>query len=280
MDPHLDVVELAIEALARQQLLVRAALDQLPLVQDEDQVDVPDGRQAMGDHERRPADREPVEGVEDHRLGHRVDGRRRLVEDQDGRALQKRPGHAYALALADGQLRAALAQLGLIAVGKTRDEVVRVGGSGGFDDLRLRRLQPPIADVVADRAGEKLRDLEYDADLLPQRPYLQLPHVDPVDEDAARLRVVEALDQADESRLPRTRRTHDRDALSRLDRKRDALERAGPSRIVEIDVIECHLAPRLLEVHGIWCIDDVRAGVEQVENALQADQLKLHRADR
>ena len=46
----------------------------------------------------------------------RVDRRRRLVEDQDRRVLEERARDGDALALAAGELRAALAELGLVAL--------------------------------------------------------------------------------------------------------------------------------------------------------------------
>ena len=69
----------------REQLVVRAVLDDPALVDHEDQVGVDDRRQPVRDHERRPADHQPLERVEDDGLGPRVDRRRRLVEDQDRR---------------------------------------------------------------------------------------------------------------------------------------------------------------------------------------------------
>ena len=64
----------------------------------------------MGDHERRAADHQPVERVEDDRFGLRVDRRGRLVEDQDRRVLEERARDRDPLPLAAGQLRAALAE--------------------------------------------------------------------------------------------------------------------------------------------------------------------------
>ena len=114
--PLLGLVELAVEAVLREQLVVRALLDDPAVVEHDDQVGVPHGREAVGDHERRPAHHQLVERVEDHGLGPRVDRRRRLVEDEDRRVLEERAGDADALALAAGELRTPLAELGLVAL--------------------------------------------------------------------------------------------------------------------------------------------------------------------
>ena len=132
LDPRLGLVELVVEALLREQLVVRSLLDQLAVVQDEDQVGVADRGQPVGDHERGAALHQVLERVEDHGLGLGVDRGGRLVEDQDRRVLDEGARHADALALAARELCAPLAELGLVAVRQARDEVVGVG-----------RLAPP-----------------------------------------------------------------------------------------------------------------------------------------
>ena len=101
---------------------MRAALDDLALVEDDDLVGVDDGRQAVGDHQRRAVGGDPVERRLDLALGVDVEGRGRLVEDQDRRRLQHRAGDGDALLLAAGQFQAALADLGRVAVGQAGDE--------------------------------------------------------------------------------------------------------------------------------------------------------------
>ena len=59
-----------------------------------------------------------------HRLlAHRVEVRRRLVEDQDRRVLEERAGDRHALALAARELRAALAHDRVEAVRQRRHEL-------------------------------------------------------------------------------------------------------------------------------------------------------------
>ena len=64
-------------------------------------------------------------GLVDEPRRHRVDGGRGLVHHQDGRLLDQRARQAQALALAAGQRRGALAQLGVVALGQVDDELVR-----------------------------------------------------------------------------------------------------------------------------------------------------------
>ena len=78
-----------------------------------------------------------------------VEARGRLVQDQDRRVGQEGAGDRHPLALAAGQLDAALADQGGVALRQARDEVVGVGEPRRRLDLRLRRAGPAVGDVLA-----------------------------------------------------------------------------------------------------------------------------------
>ena len=61
-----------------------------------------------------------------------------------------------------------LADRRVVAARACRDEVVRVGGLGGGDDLRLARAGAPDGDVVAHRAAEQEHVLADIGELTPQ----------------------------------------------------------------------------------------------------------------
>src|SRR5262249_12503463 len=84
------VVQLAVAACLGEELLVRAALDDLPVLEDENLVGALDGRQAMGDDERGPSLAQRPEAVLNHRLAFAVEARRRLVQDEDARVGENR----------------------------------------------------------------------------------------------------------------------------------------------------------------------------------------------
>ncbi len=69
----------------------------------------------MGDGDHRLAGHQPVEALLDRRLDLRIERRGRLVEDQDRRVLEQHAGDGDALALAAGELDAALADMGVEA---------------------------------------------------------------------------------------------------------------------------------------------------------------------
>ena len=87
-------------------------------------------------------------------------------------------------------------------------------------------------EVVPDRAGEEERLLGHDADLAAQRVQRHVADVDAVDEHAAALGVVEAVDELGHRRLARPGRPDERDALARGDRRGRRGESTGRRRVV------------------------------------------------
>ena len=65
-----------------EQFAVRSAFDDAPLVHDQDQVGALDGRQAVGDHQRGPVGRGPLQRRLDVALRLGVQRRGGFVEDQ------------------------------------------------------------------------------------------------------------------------------------------------------------------------------------------------------
>src|SRR5712691_9513940 len=82
MSPVLELIEAVVDAALREEILVRAHLNDAALVQHDDPVDVLDGRETVSDDDRRPAGHELRERVLDEVLGLRVDRRRGLVEHE------------------------------------------------------------------------------------------------------------------------------------------------------------------------------------------------------
>ena len=93
----------------------------------------------------------------DMALGFGIERGGRLVEQDDRRVLDQRPRDGDALALAAGELQAVLADLRVVAGREAHDEIVRMGGLGGGDDLRFAGAELAERDVVADGAAEQVR---------------------------------------------------------------------------------------------------------------------------
>ncbi len=128
-----------------------------------------DGGEPVRDDQRRASLAQLGDRLLHVTLGFRIQRRGRLVEQDDRRILDQRARDRDALALAAGQLHAMLADRRIVAGGKAEDEVVRMRGLGGGDDLRFAGAEPAERDVVADGAAEQLHDLADIGDLPAQR---------------------------------------------------------------------------------------------------------------
>ena len=180
---------------------MRAALDDHAVVEHENLVGVDDGRQPMRDDQRGAIARHAVELVLDVPLGVAVERRGRLVEQQDRRALQNGAGNGDALLLAARQFQAALADFGLVALGRAPDEAVDLRLARRLLDLGVARIPAAVADVVADGVVEQHGILRHHADGGAQRSLRHIADVLAVDQDAAAADVVEAKQQPRDRRL-------------------------------------------------------------------------------
>src|SRR5687768_10168623 len=79
--PVLDLVQLPVQTAVIHQLFVRAALADLPVVEDQDGVGGADGGEAVGDDDRGAAVEQGLDGVLDQKLGLGVDRGGGFVED-------------------------------------------------------------------------------------------------------------------------------------------------------------------------------------------------------
>ena len=183
----------------------------------------------MRQDQRGAPDHQPIQRLLDHRLVLCVDRGQRLVQHQDRRVAQQRPGDGDALALAAREARAAFADHGLIAIGQRFDEVMRVGGAGGGDKLGLVGVGAAETQVVLDRAVEQVGVLRHDGDHPAHRLRVERAQVLPADADRAALRVVQAEQQAHDGGLAGAAGPDDADALAGGDAEGQALVRGAPA---------------------------------------------------
>src|SRR4051812_19377392 len=110
VEADLEIVEAAVfPAGYLEELFVGALLEYAALLEDEDEVGLAHGREAMRDDERGLALHELVQGLRDDLLGAGVEGGSGLVEDEDARVAEDGAGDGDTLFLPHGELDAALA---------------------------------------------------------------------------------------------------------------------------------------------------------------------------
>ena len=165
------------------------------VVEHEDHVGVLHRGDALRDDDLRRVGDLRRERLADQRVGARVDGACRVVENQNLRVLQQGARDAQALLLAAGDVGAALFDVGVVALREGADEVVRLRELAGVDELLVRRVLVAPAQVLLDRAGEQHVFLQHHRDRAAQRVEVVAAHVDAADLHGALLHVVQAGDE-------------------------------------------------------------------------------------
>src|SRR5438552_260924 len=100
---ELPRVEAVVEAAAREELRVRALLDDAAPVEHQDPVRALDRRQPVRDHDRRAATHQTVKGLLNEEFALVVERAGGLVEEKDPGVAKDRPGDGDALPLSDRQ---------------------------------------------------------------------------------------------------------------------------------------------------------------------------------
>ncbi len=94
--------QLSVRALDARKLVMRAALDDGAVIQNDDLIAIPDRAQAVRDYQAGAAP--PAQVVVNRRLGPGVQGAGRLVENQNRRGPDERSGYFQALPLAPAEI--------------------------------------------------------------------------------------------------------------------------------------------------------------------------------
>ena len=156
----------------------------------------------------------------------RVEVRRRLVREYDGRLLDEGARYRDTLLLAAGHFhRAAVFHPGKADLGENREHpLVDLQVAQALHELKRKR------DVLArGENGNQVIALEDKTDFLLARqvplPAAEPRELLPVEGDLARADRIEATDQIEERRLPRARRPGEREKLALTDLERDAPKR-------------------------------------------------------
>ena len=154
-------MDFAVDFAARHQLVVGTGVRDLSVLQHDDQVGVLHGSHALGDNQLGRFGDEGAETRADLRVRPGVHRAGAVVENQDLRLFQQRPGDAQPLLLAAGYVRSALFDPGVVFVGEILDKGIRLRQPAGLLDFLVRGVFIAPAQVVPDRAAEQFVLLQH-----------------------------------------------------------------------------------------------------------------------
>ena len=255
-----------------------AAFGDTPFIEHDDLVGMGDRRQPVRDDQRRASLRYLRQRRLDFVLGAAVQRRGGLVQDQDRRIFQQGAGNCHPLLLAAGQFQAAFADLRVIAVRQLGDKAVERRAARRLLDLRLGRALAAIADIVADAVVEQDAVLRHDADRPAQAVLGDFGYVLAVDQDAARLRIVEAEQQPRDRRLAGPRRPDNRQRPVCRHLEIQPVQNLAVPVIVEHHILEPHHAIGNRQGLRSRLVDNLLFGVDQLEHRVHVDQPLADRA--
>src|SRR5215218_6241363 len=203
-----------VNAAAREQPAVVSRLDDAPGRHHEDAVAMDHRFEAVGDEHDRAATAKREKRLDEAPLVLGVEGARRLVEDQERRPAQERPGDGDALALAAGEVLPTLGENGVVSFGLLGDERRGACEPRRLGDLGPARARPAIADVLADCRRQ-------DDAVLPDERHVGadvgetgVAEVDAVEAQRAGGRVVEAQHEREKGALAGAARADEGDELA------------------------------------------------------------------
>ena len=191
------------------------ALDDLSVLQNHDGVGIPHGGETVGDHEGGPFCHQTIHALLDVFFRSRIDGARRLIEDQDRRLGYRRSRDIKKLPLALAQVRAVALKNGVIALWKPHDKGMGRCHLRRLNDLFIGGIQSSVTDIFHDRPRKQMGVLKHHGDMAAQLVPLNMADINAVDSDGPALDIVEAVDEVRDRRLSGSRGTYEGDLLPR-----------------------------------------------------------------
>ena len=229
-----------------------------PVIEHDDTVRVLHGADALRDDDLRRLRDIGGKGLLDLRIRARVDGARRVIENKHLRLFQQRAGDAQALLLAAGDVRAALLDIGVIAVRHGGNEFIRTREHAGVTELLVRGVFVAPAEIFGDRTRKQLVFLQHHGNGVAQRLQIIIAHVHAAERQPAAGDIVQTRDELHERGLGRARAADDADRLAGTDVQINVIEhlfvRLGgvdKAHVVKVDRTVAHGHDRVLRLADI-----------------------------
>src|SRR5438067_1649116 len=142
--------QLAVEAIQREEFVVRAALDDLALPHDENLIGFANRAEAMGDDKAGAVGHEPFQGFLNKPLRGGIHAGGGFIENKNRRIFQEGARDTDPLLFADAEFDAALADAGIVTLRQASDEFVAIGGARSGEQFFVGRIEPAIENIFAD----------------------------------------------------------------------------------------------------------------------------------
>ena len=268
---ELAVVQVGVEAARRQQLVVRAALDHVAVVHDENHVGVANRGEAVRDHKARTPHGQRVHGLLNQLFRTRIDRRGGLVENQNRRILNhgSRNGEQLLLTL---RKRGLVVKHCVIAIRQRHDVVMQTHGLACVLDLLVGDVRLRIRDVFTHCSMEHPRILQHHGELVVHVPARHGSGVDAVDGDGAAGDLVEAHQQVDQGGFAAAGGADQGNALAGLNAQVHVFNQGHIRHIAELDMLKLHTACTVGQGNGIGGIGQDGVFVNKVEHTLRTGQ--------
>ena len=213
----------------------------------------------MGNDDQGLALRQTGDGLLDDRFILRVDACGSLVENDDGRILQHGAGDGDTLLFTPGQVAAAPAADGVVALIQLADEIIAPGSPGYRLDFRIGGVQTAHADVVPHRAVKEVVVLRYIGDLAVELFQRDFPQVHTAQGDRAARHIPEAGDELGNGTLTGAGGPHKSGHCPRPDVQAYIVEHfavlllVGKGHMIQPDTqpIQLHLCRGSLQLWGV-----------------------------
>lgn len=246
-----------------------AQLDDAPVIHHGDAVGAAHGGKPVGDDDGGASLAQFIECLLDMRLGHAVQGARRLIQDENGRVFEEDARNGDPLLLPAGKHGAALTHVGLEALRHPADILVDLRPPGGLGHLLVGRIGAAVADIIGHAARKEENILLHHPDLPPQRLLRDLPHIMAVDADSAGGHIVKAGDELAQGGFSPAGGADQRHRFTGGNVQRDIVQHRLVLPVFEAHVVDIDGTPDLPQFLGIGAVLQRRLGTHQLHKAVQ-----------
>ena len=223
----------------------------------------------MGHDQGGAAEAELIQGLLNQDFRGVIQGAGGLIQDQDGGILQEDPGDAEALLLAAAEADAALADLGIIAMGEAHDVIMDIGPLRRLNDLLLGGVQAAVADILPHGVIEEIDILLDDADIPADALQGQGMDLLAVQEDLAAFHIIEMGNEMADGGLAAAGGAYEGILLAALDIQIDMAEDFLILIIGIGDIPELDMAGQDSRVPGVRGVG-LRLFIHDLAEALEA----------